>query len=111
MISPIINENEFRRSLALWILANDKGASVPSSMTRDEFADSFPMPDFAYTHTQSFADENGDLITMLKSGVYLSEWETRKGTEAAKFEFYKILKTLSDTPEVEPFPMGYIIVL
>ena len=111
MISQLINENEFRKTLALWLLEHDRGTLLPSSQTKNDFAESFLLPDFDYVHTQSYADENGDLITMLKSGVYLSEWETRNGKAAEKFEFYKILKTLSDTPDVEPFPMGYIIVL
>ena len=111
MISQLLSENEFRKELALWLLEHDRGMLLPSSMTKNEFAESFTLPDFEYVHTQSYADKNGDLITMLKSGVYLNEWETRNGKKPEKFEFYKIIRTLSDTPEVEPFPMGYIIVL
>ncbi len=106
-----MSENEFRKHLALWLLEHDRGMCLPSTQTKTDFAESFHLPDFDYVHTQSYADENSDLITLLKSGIYLSDWETRNGTKPEKFEFYKILKTFSDTPEVEPFPMGYIIVL
>ena len=57
-----------------------------------------------------YADENGDLITMLKGNVHLSDWMTRNHREPRDFNFYLVLKTLTDSPEVEPFPMGYIVV-
>ena len=111
MISELMSENEFRKQLALWLLEHDRGMYLPSSQTRSDFAESFRLPDFDYVHTQSCADENGDLVTLLKSGVYLSDWETRSGKKPEKFEFYKILKTFSAAPEAEPSTMGYIIVL
>ncbi len=111
MISDILSEGEFKKRLALWVLDNDRGAVIPSGYSREDYAELYRLPDFDYIHTQSLADENGDLITLLKSGIYLRDWETRNGKEARKFEFYHVLKTLTDSPEVEPFPMGYIIVL
>ena len=54
-------------------------------------------------------DGDGDVLTMLKSEVHLKDWETRNGRIPRTFKFYKILKTFTDSPEVEPFPMGYII--
>lgn len=110
MSPEILSEHEFKERLAFWLLDNDIGACIPYGSTRKDFAESYRLPDFDYVHTQSFADENGDLITLLKSGVCLKEWESRSGRES-KFEFYHVLKTLTDSPEVEPFPMGYIIVL
>ena len=83
---------------------------MPSGYSREDYADMFRLPDFDYVHTQSMADENGDLLTLLKSKVELRDWDTRNGREGRKFEFYLVLKTLTDCPEVEPFPMGYIIV-
>lgn len=109
MSPQILNEHEFKERLAFWLLDNDIGACIPYGGTREDFAQSYRLPDFDYIHTQSFADENGDLITLLKSGVSLKEWESRSG-KACSFEFYHVLKTLTDSPEVEPFPMGYIIV-
>lgn len=110
MISEILSEAEFKRRLALWTLDNDRGAIMPSGYSREDYADMFRLPDFDYVHTQSMADENGDLLTLLKSKVELRDWETRNGRKGRKFEFYLVLKTLTDCPEVEPFPMGYIIV-
>ncbi len=48
---------------------------------------------------------------MLRGEISLSDWQTRNGREPRKLVFYKVLKTFIDTPEVEPYPMGYIIVL
>ena len=110
MNNNILSEAEFKKQLAFWVLDNDICAVIPQGYTREDFADLYRMPDFDYVHTQSFADENGDLITLLKSEISLKKWENRKNKEPCKFAFYHILKSFADTPEVEPFPMGYIIV-
>ena len=109
MISPILSEEEFKKRLAFWTLDNDIGATLPQGYSREDYAESFRLPDFDYVHTQSMADENGDLLTLLKSSVHLSDWQTRNHREERNFEFYLVLKTLTDCPEVEPFPVGYII--
>ena len=111
MISDILSEAEFKRQLVNWLLENDRGAFLGGSMTREEDIETYRLPDFDYVLMQSFADENGDLITLLRSEIRLSDWETKNGREPRKFEFYRVLKTMTDSPEVEPFPMGYIIVL
>lgn len=111
MITDVLSEKEFRSRIALWVLDNDKGAVLPQGMSREEYAENYRLPDFGYVHAQSYADDNGDLITILKSGIYLRDWETRNGKEAGKIEFFKLLKTFAATPDVEPYPMGYIIVL
>lgn len=109
MISPILSEEEFKKRLAFWTLDNDIGATLTQGYSREDYAESFRLPDFDYVHTQSMADENGDLLTLLKSRVHLSDWQTRNHREERNFEFYLVLKTLTDCPEVEPFPVGYII--
>ena len=106
----MLSEAEFKRRLALWTLDNDIGAIMPSGCSREDYAEMFRLPDFDYVHTQSMADENGDLLTLLKSRVHLSDWQTRNHREERNFDFYLVLKTLTDCPEVEPFPVGYIIV-
>lgn len=108
--TEILSEYEFKKRLIGWRIKNDIGMRMPRDMTIAEYARVYPMPDFDYVHTQSYADENGDLITMLKGCVHLSDWMTRNGKEPRDFVFYLVLKTLTDSPEVEPFPMGYIIV-
>jgi len=109
MISDILSEAEFKEKLCQWLLKNDRIYHLQSGETLQDYAERYRLPDFDYIHTQSFADENGDLITLLKSGINLKDWESRSG-KAEKFEFYHVLKTFTDSPEVEPFPMGYIIV-
>lgn len=106
----IISESEFKHQLAFWLLDNDIGAVVPLNSTREDYAECFRLPDFSYKHYDSYVNENGDLVTMLQSEVCLSDWQTRNGRQSKKFVFCKLIKTLTDTPDVEPFPMGYIII-
>ena len=111
MISDeILSEVEFKRKFLRWRLKNDIGMTVPRGENIDDYASVYPMPDFDYVHTQSFADENGDLISLLKSSYHLSGWMTRNGKNAMDFTFYLVLRTMTDSPEVEPFPVGYIVV-
>lgn len=110
MQSEILSEAEFKKRLCKWLLENDVISNRQPWQTLEDYAESYRLPDFDYVHTQSVADENGDLITLLKSNVHLRDWETRNGREPRTFEFYLVLKTLTDCPEVEPFPVGYIVV-
>ncbi len=112
MISEILTELELKTKVCEWLLKNCKGYYIyPYESVRD-YAEDYRLPDdLRYRHTQSLADENGDLITLLKAEIVLKDWETRSGKEEMKFEFYKVLKTFTDTPDVEPYPVGYIIVL
>ena len=107
--SEILSEVEFKRKLLRWRLKNDIGMTLPQGENIDDYAAVYPLPDFDYVHTQSFSDENGDLITLLKGNIHLSDWMTRNHKEPRDFDFYLVLKTLTDSPEVEPFPMGYIV--
>ena len=108
--SEILSEVEFKKRYLEWRLKNDIAMTVPRGETAESYAAVYPMPDFDYVHTQSYADENGDLITLLKGNVHLSDWMTKNHREPRDFNFYLVLKTLTDSPEVEPFPMGYIVV-
>ncbi len=109
MMPKLLTEKEFSRRLAYWLLENDIGVYPPFGSTRSEFADSYTLPDFDYVHLQSFCDKDGDVITMLRGEIKLSDWETKNRHVPKQFVFYKMLKTFLDTPEVEPFPLGYII--
>ena len=109
-LSDIINEDEFKRRYVLWQLRNSIMPVLPLGSTVDDYVETLPMPDIEYTYYKSIADENGDLITALKSSFHLDSWQTRNHKYPVDFVFYLILKTLADSPEVEPFPMGYIIV-
>ena len=109
MITDLISENEFKQKFALWKLENDIGVYLPSGMTKAEYAETYSLPDFDFIHVQSYADKNDDLITLLKSEIRLSEWETKNGKEPKTFAFYKVLKTVTDAPLLEPTVMGYIV--
>lgn len=110
MISDILSEYEFKVQLLRWLLKNDRGFLLPEYETVEDYAEIYKLPDFDYVHTQSHPDENDDLVTMMKAEIHLRDWETRNGREPRTFKFYLVLKTLTDCPEVERFPMGYIIV-
>ncbi|MBQ4626486.1 MAG: hypothetical protein IJB45_04460 [Clostridia bacterium] len=111
MISEILTEKEFKIRVCEWLCKNKRAFFIEPYESIEELAFYYRLPDdLKYTHTQSLADENGDLITLLKSGIYLRDWETIDGKHHRRLEFYKVLKTFTDTPDVEPFPMGYIIV-
>lgn len=107
MISKLLTEAEFKQELCNWLLENDRCAFLKDDMTAEDFAEEYRLPDFDYVHTLSAPDENGDLVTMLKSEVHLRSWETKNGYEPRTFTFYHLLKTFIDNPEAEPYPMGY----
>ena len=109
MTAPILTEREFKETLALWLLDHDCGTALPPGMDRAEYAESFRLPPLQLRHTQSYADQNGDLITLLKGEIALRDWETRS-KRPCTFTYYQVLKTLTDTPDVEPFPVGYLVV-
>lgn len=106
----ILTETEFKIEVCKWLNKNQRAFFI-EPFTLEEVAFSYRLPDnLRYTHTQSLRDENGDLLTFLKSGIYLRDWETIDGKHHRQLEFYKVLKTFIDTPDVEPYPVGYIIV-
>ncbi len=109
MMSDIISEDKLRYELAVWLLENDIGVYLPSGMTKAEYAETYKLPEFDFTHVQSYADKNDDLITLLKAEISLSEWETKNGKEPKSFAFYKVLKTVTDSDVIEPTVIGYII--
>lgn len=105
-----MGENEFRHKLALWLLENDIGVYLPTGITKAEYTETYRLPDFDFAHVQSYADKNNDLITLLKAEIRLSEWETKNGKEPKSFAFYKVLKTETDSEELEQTVVGYILV-
>ena len=109
MITDLISENDFRQRLALWKLENEIGVYLPSSLTKAEYLEIFRLPDFDLTHYNSYPDENNNLITLLKGEIKLKSWETKSGKEPETFSFYKVLKTVTDAPILEPQTIGYII--
>ena len=110
MIGDIISESELRRETALWMLENKKGVLLPEGMTAEEFASRFPMPRLEFSHTESYADSEGNLVTLMKSKIKLSDWETKNGRLGKELTVYKVMKTPLSNPDTEPFPAGYILV-
>ncbi len=106
----ILTEMEFKMEVCRWLNKNQRAFFIePFSL--EEVAHSYRLPEHTrFIHTQSLRDENGDLLTFLKGGIYLRDWETIDGKHHRQLEFYKVLKTFIDTPDVEPYPVGYIIV-
>ncbi len=106
----ILSEFEFKVEICKWLHKNERAFFIEPYGSIEELAFYYRLPkDIKYNHIQSLRDENGDLITFLKGGIYLRDWETIDGKNHRQIEFLKLLKTYIDTPDVEPFPMGYII--
>jgi len=110
MISEVISEREMREKLALWMLENRKGTVLPQGMTKEDFAADYPMPDIEFEHTQSYADGEGNLVTLCKGEVRIKDWERKASSSPCAFTVYKVLKTPLSNPDTEPFPAGYIVV-
>lgn len=109
LVSDLLTEREFRRVLGMWSLKTRLGECCTGTV--EDYLDSFRIPEVQYVHTQSFADLNGDLISLLKAEIHLADWETRAFSPGGEsFVFYKVLRTFADTPEAEPDEMGYIVI-
>ena len=103
-----LTQDELRRCVAQWMLENSVTAFVPLGGSKSDYIDSFVMPDVVYAHFDSCADENGDLITLLKAHIDLKPTASRSG-KAEKIVFFKVLRTYISTPDVAPEEVGYIL--
>lgn len=110
MITDLISENKLKELLACWTLENDIKAYLAPNSTKEEYIEYFRIPELDYKHTQSLPDNNGNLQTLLKAEISLSDWETKNGREKRTFVIYQVLSTPLSAPETEPFPIGYIAV-
>lgn len=90
------------------MLANSVTAFIPLGCDKRDYIDSFVMPETEYVHLDSYADENGDLITILKGEIALKPTASRSG-KAEKFVIYKYLRTYVQTPDVTPEETGYFV--
>ena len=106
--SRFLTEDELRRCVAKWMFENNIAAFAPYGGGKDDYIDSFVMPEVEYEHFDSYADENGDLITMLRAEIVLKPTASRSG-KAEKFVFFRILRTYVSTPDVAPEEAGYIL--
>ena len=106
----VVGENELRRAMGEWMLDNSRAEFIPAGASREDYLAAFRLPEVSYAHTQTCLDSDGDAISILKASVLLKDWQTKNGVEDARFVFYKVLKTFTATPDVEPCELGYIIV-
>ena len=109
MNDVLLSEKEFTKKVVEWLLKYDIGFLRAPDYTIDDYVHEYTLPDFDYVHVDSFVDEDGDLLTYLKAEMLLKASESRTFKEQ-RLVFYHILKTFIDSPEVEPYPMGYYIV-
>lgn len=106
----IISEAEFKIRFCKWLYKNKRSFYIPPDETVEEYAEFYRLPDFDYEHTQSLADENGDLTTLLKCDYELRDWQTRNGKHHVHFRFYCVLKTYLDRVEDGAVVYGYCII-
>lgn len=109
MITDIIDENELKSMLARWLIDNDRSVILPSGSSIEDFVSDFKLPDIKGEHTQSTADADGNITTLLKHEIRLKDWETKSGKEC-RFIYYSVLKSSAENPDIEPFTEGYIAV-
>ncbi len=105
----LLSEWEFKKEIVKWLLKYDIGYYRMEYYTIDDYAFDYDLPDFDYVHYDSFIDSNDDVITYLRAEMLLKASESRTFREQ-RFVFFHLLKTFIDCPEVEPYPMGYIII-
>ncbi len=110
MNPEIISEEEFKLRFCRWLVKNKRTVYLADDETVEDYAETYRLPDFDYEHTQSMADENGDLTTLLKCNYELRDWQTKNGKNHVYFKFYCILKTYLDRVEDGPVVYGYCII-
>ncbi len=108
MSGNIIGKDDLRRAAAQWTLEHSVCAFIPLGATKNDYIDSFVMPEVEYSHFNSYVDENGDIITMLRAEIILKPSASKTGRKE-QFVFFKLLRTFVSTPDVIPETVGYII--
>ncbi len=106
--SNYLSEFEFKKKVCEWLLKYDISCVMPPWSDLDDMAYQYRIPDIDYVHLDSFIDENDDVLTYLKGELLLRASQSRS-CKVQKFQFYYILRTFIDSPDVEPYPMGYYV--
>ncbi len=107
--SKLLSEREFKQKVVEWLLKYDIGFLRLPGYGLEDYAITYDLPDFDYVHYDSYIDDDDDVLTYLKGEISLKASESRSFKEQ-RLVFYHVLKTFIASPEVEPYPMGYIIV-
>ena len=96
MAFETVSYEQLRQSLAQWTLLNKRGAPLPDDTDAEEYIQGFKIPETDFEFTQSYADQDGDIMVLFKTSVHLSAWQTRNGKEATEFSYYKVSKAILD---------------
>ncbi len=104
----LLTEREFKEEVVKWLLKYDRLFFITEGYGLDDYVHQYKLPEFDYVHVDSFIDDNDDVLTYLKAKISLNSTCTRSCRDE-ELVFYHVLRTFIDSPEVEPYPMGYII--
>ncbi|MBQ4604146.1 MAG: hypothetical protein IJB16_06030 [Clostridia bacterium] len=104
----LLSEWDFKKEIVKWLLKYDRTFFRMEGYDLDDYVLQYRLPDFDYVHVDSFIDDNDDVITYLKAKISLRATGTRSCKDE-ELVFYHVLRTFIDSPEVEPYPIGYII--
>lgn len=104
----LLSEHEFKKEVVKWLLKYDRTFYRIEGYDLDDYTFQYQMPDYDYVHVDSFIDDNDDVLTYLKAKISLNSTRSRSCRDE-ELVFYHVLRTFIDSPEVEPYPMGYII--
>ncbi len=102
--SVIISDSELRKEYSEWM---KKHSILPH--VQNGYLDNIRLPDVPLIHSQSLADENGDILTFLRGTVTLPASFSKSGREE-KFIFAKVLRTFVMLPDLVPDEAGYVII-
>ena len=104
-----LSEKEFKEEVVRWLMKYDRTFFRKEGYELDDYVHEYRLPDFDYVHVDSFIDDNGDVLTYLRGELIIDRIRSRSCTKQ-KLIFYHTIRTFIDSPEVEPYPMGYTIV-
>lgn len=105
----LLSEKEFKEEIVRWRLKYDRIFFIKEGYELEDYVHEYDFPDFDYVHVDSFIDDDGDVMTYLRGELTIDRTQSRN-FKTQRMIFYHIIKTFIDSPEVEPYPMGYIIV-
>lgn len=92
----LLNEQQLRHRLAVWTMKNSRFAPQPKSCGEAAFIESYRIPETQYKFVRSAIGANDRIISIFKSAVSLSSWQSRSGKECA-IVFCKAVETDVDS--------------
>jgi len=111
MAFETVSYEHLRQSLAQWTLRNKRGAPLPDDTGVEEYIQGFKIPETDFKFTQSYIDQDGEIMVLFKTTIHLSAWQTRTGKEAAEFSYYKVSKAiLANEGKISDYEItGYVL--